>query len=229
MPDIDFSDKGLGRLPSKDERDRKFSVNLLVATIDPPPRKPSRWYRTGPVLDQGSTSECVGFSWRQWMSSAIIMTKVNLGPDATTIYHGAQKLDEWEGENYNGSSVRGGAKFLQSSGRILSYHWANTIDEMKDFLLRGLGTIVVGTNWYQEMFSPDATGIVRIGGNIAGGHAYLCIGYSKPRDSFRFVNSWGLGFAERGRFWMKSDEMARLLVEDGEACCAIEIPIIKAA
>ena len=36
----------------------------------------------------------------------------------------SQKLDEWAGENYDGTSVRGAAKYLQKNKKIGNYYWA---------------------------------------------------------------------------------------------------------
>ncbi len=167
---------------------------------------------------------CVGHAWRQWISSALMMTKT--GPDAFTIYHEAQKVDEWPGEepDYEGTSVRGGAKYLQAVGHLKEYRWAQTIDDVRVWLLSGKGTVVMGTTWYEGMFSPDPkTGLVKPTGRVAGGHAYLCIGYSEPKGAFRYINSWGRSWGQDGRFWMDGEDAERLLVnEDGEACIGTE-------
>jgi hypothetical protein len=208
---------GLGRLPARDPRDLLYPMRSLVSA---PPPVTFRYYRTGAVLDQGQTPRCVGYAWRQWLSSALLMTKT--GPDADAIYHGAQQNDEWPGEDYDGSSVRGGAKFLSNLGHIRTYVWAAHVGDMIAFLLGGKGTIVLGTNWYDGMFQPDKNAVVSIGGAVAGGHAYLCIGYSAPRGVFRFINSWGPTFGDRGTFWMTGETVERLLTEDGEAVAASE-------
>ena len=57
--------KGLGRLPSLDFRDRLFN-------LPPPVEMPTqrvKHYRTGPVLNQGSTSQCVAYSGEQFLVS----------------------------------------------------------------------------------------------------------------------------------------------------------------
>jgi hypothetical protein len=190
----------------------------------------SRYYRAGPVLYQGDTGTCVGQSWRQWLSSAPIMTKD--GPDAYDLYRMCTRVDEWTDNDHEhrlpneqlkfGSSVRAGAKVITSLSRMQSYVWAFSVDDMKAWLLGGHGTIVMGSVWKTQMFTPDAKGYCRVRGVVEGGHAYLCVGYSSYWRAFRFINSWGDWWGHKGRFWMTEDDVALLLQEGGEACTAIE-------
>lgn len=220
MSDVtDLGRKGLGRLPASDERDAQFRL-LVPATVDLPSYK---YYSTGPVLDQGAYPHCVGYSWRQWLSSALLKTKT--GPAAPYIYSEAQKVDEWPGEAYAGTSVRGGAKVLQTLGHIDSYVWAWDANTVKNFILSGQGTAVVGTNWYEDMFTPKDGYLIPTGSNV-GGHAYLLVGFSQDRNAFRMINSWGRVWGEAGRAWIKYEDMARLIAEDGEACTAYEKKVI---
>lgn len=209
---------GLGRLPAEDERDGQFrmAVPLEVELRD------YRYYRTGPVLNQGAYPHCVGYAWRQFLSSAHLMS-IGEGPTATNIYVEAQKIDEWPGENYDGTSVRGGAKYLQRVGRIGPYSWAWDATTIRSWLLSDQGTVVVGTNWYNTMFHPDGSGYLHPTGSLAGGHAYLIVGYSTDREAFRILNSWGREWGQSGRAWVAFEDMNRLISQDGEACTAIEL------
>jgi hypothetical protein len=209
---------GLGRIAKPDPRDRRF---LMRDARPAPATLPAyRYYRAGPVLDQGATSSCVGHAWRGWLSAAPLMTRT--GPDAFAIYHGAQTMDEWEGENYLGSSVRGGAKYLQQLGHVASYLWAFNAQDIATWLLAGHGSVVLGINWYEAMFDPDRLGIIHKAGALAGGHAILCVGYSQPHGLFRLVNSWGGGWGEHGRAWISGEDLESLMAEDGEAACGTE-------
>lgn len=207
---------GLGRLPSKDERDQRFLLQVPAAVE----LKPFRFYRTGPVLDQGAYPYCVGYAWRQWLSSAHLMTKT--GPAAPTIYSDAQTWDEWEGNSYDGTSVRGGAKALKARGHIGTYSWAFNASTIRDWVLSDGGTVVVGTNWYTGMFDLVA-GHLEPTGELVGGHAYLIVGFSTDRQAFRVLNSWGRDWGESGRAWVSFANMQRLISEDGEACTATEV------
>ncbi len=216
-------DIGLGRLHSPDERDFKF----LMATNLPTeaPKVTQKFYYTKPVLDQGRTPHCVAFSHMQRLRSSPVIQK-NIAPDTTAIYNLAQTIDEWPGEDYDGTSVRAGAKALIQLGYYERYYWAYDAVTVKNYLLNGQGTIILGTNWFHDMFFPDKNGFVKLTGRLAGGHAYLCIGYTEKRGAFRFVNSWGKDWGQAGRFWMLGEDVDKLIQDAGEACLPIEIPHI---
>ena len=108
---------GLGRLHAPDERDRNFPMRAALRPVAAPVSK--IWW-PGTVLDQGQTPQCVGFAWRGWMLSSPERVAANYGPDGPAIYAGAQQNDEFPGTDYEGSSVRGGAKFLTASGSFIA-------------------------------------------------------------------------------------------------------------
>lgn len=233
---------GLGRRPSPDHRDRRFAMSRVVpVTLAPKPRQLP--YHLGPTLDQGDTSQCVGFSNRHKLTAAPIMVKEAQGLSALDIYIGAQDNDEWEGHDYEGTSVRGAFKFLASKGFIGSYVWATTVQEAHVFLWNGHGTVVNGTDWTDDMFNPDEHGFVHPTGAVAGGHAYHKF-WSVARDKngtklavseigaadldkseSHFQNSWGEGWGIRGRFRMTWREEQQLLDAEGECGAGIELKV----
>ena len=92
-------------------------------------------------------------------------------------------------------------------------------------ILNWLGThgpVVLGTNWYQGMFEADKTGLIVPTGSLAGGHAYLVLGYDEATKRLLCQNSWGTGWGLRGRFSLHYEDAERLLHEDGEACTPVE-------
>lgn len=208
----------LGRKHAMDDRDQNFP---LSAVLEEPVTLPSyRYYFTGPVHDQGDRPSCVGHAWSQWLMSDLIRTRS--GPQAYTIYREAQKIDEWPGEAYDGTSVRAGAKYLQSLGHIASYHWAQSVEDIVRWLLSGAGTVVLGTYWHEGMFYPDKKGFIHPTGPAVGGHAYLLVGWSRKRNAGRIVNSWGRDWGQGGRAWLAGDDLAGLFHTRGEACVAVE-------
>lgn len=211
--------KGLGRIYAPDERDWLLAAVAVEPVAEPITRR-RPFYHTGSTLDQGPHPTCVGHAWRQWLSSARLMTRS--GPGAVEIYQAAQKADEWDGEGYAGTSVRAGAKVLQAGGHIKSYLWAYDVESMREWIVSGMGTIVLGTNWYRGMMQPDQRGYIVPGGSSVGGHAYLCVGYSPGRAAFRIINSWSSQWGENGRAWIDQQDMAGLLAQQGEACMAVE-------
>lgn len=205
------ADPRLDRLVQFDEESRKYPVRKLVAD-----KKPRSYTWKCPVwLDQGREGACVGFSTAQKMATRFAALDGVDEKIASMLYHSAQKLDEWEGEAYEGSSVLGGMKAATQAGFIKSYHWAFTIEEV--ILALGYnGGGVAGINWYTGMFHPDSNGIIAPTGSVAGGHAILVNGIDLKKGLVRFHNSWGKDWGVNGECFMKIDDFARILKEDGE-------------
>ncbi len=204
-----------GRLDAVDDRDHLHRMALAVGQVT---RTDMHWI-TGPVLDQGQQPHCVGYAWKQFLQTTPRRTLV--GPGGDTIYHEAQQVDEWPGESYDGTSVRAGAKVLTSRGQLNEYIWGFDVETVRGYVLMR-GPVTIGSIWYDGMMNPDTNGWVYRTGNMVGGHAYLACGYSSKRNAFRCVNSWGLGWGQRGKFWLHRDELAALMQQGGEACSAIE-------
>jgi len=233
----DFTDRGFGRLPAPDARDRQYPMRAALRPVALPAQ---RYYATGPQLplDQGQTGTCVAHAWTGFLLAAPMMDKSV--PSAFDTYRGLVLEDEFPENDVEallpnaqlqyGSSVRGGAKYFQSQGRLKSYVWASGVEDMRRWLLGGFGTVVLGTEWHWNMSELDRAYRAHLGGGIAGGHAYLCIGYSTPKKMFRCLNSWGPTFGAHGRFWIHQDDMAILLAAQGEAAAAVEqaIPPVSA-
>lgn len=139
-----------------------------------------------------NTSMCVGYSWTHWLAAGPIVQKNKIEGypiNPSYVYSEAQKNDYWEGEEYDGTSVRAGAKILKRDGYIQSYSWAWDIDTLVDTLLT-LGPVVVGTIWYYDMFFP-INNIITASGSEVGGHAYLLDGINMKKKLIRIKNSWG--------------------------------------
>lgn len=212
-----------GRLPSPDARDARYPMRALL-----PPQIPlvSKFYTTGPTLDQEKTPQCVGYAWRQFLTSAPVETLD--GPTAPEIYHQAQLNDEWPGEAYSGTSVRGAATALTTDARLKSYVWGTSAAEVRDFLIT-TSTVVMGTDWLNNMFTPTANGVLKVSGGKAGGHAYLLCGYDVKTNYFQMMNSWGESWGQHGKAWMRFSDLDKLLKNGGEACAAVELEIVPVA
>jgi hypothetical protein len=213
---------GLFRLPAPDPRDGGFPLRALIPSVTPV--RVSRMYSGGPILDQGDTSECVAFAWKQWLDSAPIKDLQAQPPDPLAIYSSAQALDEWAGAPHDGTSVRAGAKVIQNLHRLGSYRWSTSADDVRLYLLT-TGTVVFGTSWYSGMWETSPGGFLKVSGSVVGGHAFLCVGYSQLRGAFRFCNSWGRAWGDHGRFWLSGEDVQRLLDEQGEACAGVEVRV----
>jgi hypothetical protein len=213
---------GFGRLIAPDQRDKQYPMRKLLRRIELP--KSRMWQsRRGFVLDQGNVGACVGFSWAGFLEAAPWMHQMT-NEDGLRFYHLAQDNDEWAGNAYEGSSVRGGAKALQILGLIEgTYVWAQKEQDVWDFV-RGRSPVVAGTTWLTGMFAPDAKGYLNLTGGEEGGHAWLILGANDKRQAYRMQNSWGIGWGEQGRAWIRREDFKVLLEElGGEACSAVEV------
>ena len=85
-----------------------------------------------------------------------------------------------------------------------------------------IGPVVVGTYWYLRMFYPDRSGLIRIGGPIVGGHAYVINGIDTNKKLFRIKNSWGRRWGINGSAYISFNDMSRLIMMNGEICLASE-------
>lgn len=216
---------GMGRRPAEDPRDAAYPLSAALPRRAPGVRY-RYWWDRGWWGDQGWRPWCVAYAWLHWLEdgpSTVAPRAPGVGPaaDPSRVYYDAQRIDEWPGEAYDGTSVRAGAKVLQGLGFIREYRWGWTLEDLLGAVLQ-LGPVVVGTWWYAGMFNPDAEGRIRISGPAVGGHAYLINGVSVARGLFRLKNSWGRRWGNQGRAWISFADMERLIHEQGEVCIALQ-------
>ena len=198
-----------GRLHKRDDRDYPFTP-VVTARVCRFWRQRRRAYQAGP--------SCVGFAWENWGLCAPI---VNEFP-GVLIYNLAKCFDEWPGFDYDGTSIRAGAKVLLHAGMISEYRFGWDLqDIIPTILVRG--PVVFGTQWRSGMDQPDREGIIRAKGRVVEGHAYLVNGFDGRRGLLRIQNSWHRwGLCGRSVAFLPAEDAARLLASDGEACLAIE-------
>lgn len=213
----------LGRLEIPDSRDADYPLSAVLPALAPT-RTYRYWNDTQWWGDQGSRPWCVAYAWLHWLEDGPVTHKLPVEPayPPSEIYHRAQQIDQWPGENYDGTSVRAGAKALVERNMISAYHWAWEVSVLTYALLT-TGPVVLGTRWYQGMFQPDQDYFLHPTGNVAGGHAYVLNGVNVEKERFRVKNSWGRNWGNNGRAWMSFETVQKLLNEQGEACMAMEI------
>jgi hypothetical protein len=226
---------GMGRLPHPDTRDADFPARLALR-----PRSvaavASRYWNRGATLDQGPTPRCVAYSWLTLLEAGPVTNRKAL-PDPAELYRQAQELDEWPGSDYDGTSVRAGAKALQALGYLSAYLWAFDPGTVADWLLQH-GPVVFGTAWPDSMMTPDAKGWLTVkqdgplDGPHAAGHAYCGVGallFKRCPDGSKgaviLQNSWGAGWGLKGTAWLSLVDMGKLLAAGGECCMPSEIKV----
>lgn len=189
--------------------------------------------------DQGREGACVGFGTSMMMA----LTNRKQDPlhrqyryNPMWLYREAQKVDEWPGENYSGTSVRAACDVLRNIGhvRVLrgkdqpvslsegidTNRWATGIDEIRAAIYSGLA-VSIGINWYRDFDTPHTrNGELFIGQDnwlqtgIRGGHCVCIYRMSDRRNAFRILNSWGASYPP---VWFPYDVIKALLMQDGEA------------
>ena len=231
------SDPRLDRVPEHDARSRAYDVRALLAapTVLPPLRSftwPNRY-----VSDQGSEGACVGHGHvgRSVNAPIISATKGTTDDDVSEMafraYKDAQLVDEWPGEDYDGTSVLAGAKVMTEEGMYTSYWWAFNIDSVL-LAIAYVGPVVLGIPWLDTMFHPRPSGLLDCTGKIAGGHCIRARGvrlHAKlageglaPIEVVRLTNSWGRDYGLNGDAYIRVDDLAELLEDEGDACVPVE-------
>lgn len=167
--------------------------------------KSYRYYNIGPILDQGREGACTGFGVQAYLNAAPIMSSGG-NREAQRLYHRARQIDEWEGEDYEGSSISAATRAAVELGTIGKWGFARSRDECLQWKLGGFGGIIYGMNWYEGMYVPNAEGFLRPTGKLTGGHCLFDRGVSRWMND-RPQNSWGRGWGEGGLAWFLDADM----------------------
>jgi hypothetical protein len=224
-------DRTFDRRQHFDEASRAYPIRTVVGKVE---RVAKQW-RPGLTIDQGQEGECVGYGWTGELLASPVRVKVRDEAAGNALAHGvyqrAQQLDDWPGENYEGTAVIAGAKALVERGYMPEYRWAFGIDDVIDTLVAH-GPVVVGTNWHDSMYETRPSGLIEVSGPVVGAHCWLLYGYHpsmrlrgedwKARfEVVRMRNSWGLSYGLGGSGFVKVTDMAALLTDGGEACVPV--------
>lgn len=211
----------LDRLRHVDLRSLNFRVQAPVVY------KPRSYtWKPGAVLDQGREGACVGFGWAHELAARPSTVRNVTGDTARTLYRTAQKIDEWAGESYEGTSVLAGAKAVKATGHIAEYRWCLSIEDLV-VALGYHGPVVIGVDWYSGMFNVNAEGFLKPTGGIQGGHCVMLNGVTLRkaadgsidymRSYVRGVNSWGADWGVSGHFRIALIDMMQLF-PGGDFC-----------
>ena len=211
---------GLGRIPSPfDERD--YNLRRFIhkgALLEDMPEEVV-WDFPSKSLDQGETPHCVGFTMADFGINLPVHTPYT-NEDGHSFYY-LCKIEDGEPRMENGSTMRSLAKALLNEGKIEAYAFAPDMATIKWWLLNK-GSIMVGTAWTSDMFSPDENYIIRPTGSNEGGHAYLLNEWTK--DGYIGIqNSWGDQWGDNGKAYISAEDFEKLFIYDGEAVTAVEL------
>jgi len=218
--------------PRHDVRSLSFPARTLFRTTEPVNRT---WRAPLVPLDQGREGACVGYGWtHEALSTPVAVDLSRLGQTqwpknpalfAASVYRDAQRIDEWAGEAYEGTSVNAGAKIMRQRGIIKEWRWAFGVDDVI-LSIGNLGPVVLGIVWYSGMYTAR-DGIVDVSGDIVGGHCLIANATRKKgvifpdEEAIGWVNSWGPTYGVNGRAWIRRSELASLLAQQGEAAVPV--------
>jgi len=208
---------------ARDDRDEQFG--LAPPDYDLPAKVDYRNLML-PVEHQDGSNACVGFAgsavceYWEWKKTGY---RVNLS--ATMGYHKAKECDEYQGVDYEGTSIRGFCKAVAKYGICEDKFWmfGKTPQEgyqknalqRNEIVYRNLALnkslliptikralheyapVVVGLWVYRNWTEVKDDGHIPEGGEQkTGGHAMVIVGYQE--DEFILRNSWGINWGENG-------------------------------
>jgi hypothetical protein len=221
--DVQAGRPRLGRNLWLDRRSLAHMVENDVAAMGHHLRNTS-WERVLPVLDQGHLGSCTGNAGTGALGTqpfydaagrAVLPADAATGEKfAVQLYEEATVADGYPGvypPDDTGSSGLAICKVLKRRGTITGYRWARSAYGFLRLLQDG--PVLQGMPWYQSFFDPDSNGFIDanpawLSSGRAGGHEVEAVGVElDAADAFNsvitYVNSWGTGWGDSGRFRMR--------------------------
>lgn len=235
-----------GRVESPDVRDKNFPMRLMLDPARqqfPRERAPdgSRYHQPGRIWPQGYTGTCVEHGWRHYCEASPIRQPLPF--PQFDYYRSIIQHDEFQGNDSEasgpvsglqfGTSVRAGAEGLITLGIVKSYLWAETIEDVRGWLML-FGPVVIGFGWKSGMMQTDSEGFIRATGAEEGGHCTMFYGWNdfaryagRRVQAVRMQQSWELPWGDdgKGRAWMLADEFEERMHSGGEVCAAVELRV----
>jgi hypothetical protein len=161
----------------------------------------------GDILDQGPDGTCVGHAWVAWHNCKPTGFLHQQGHEKALEWYDAATLkDPWPDNDWDrsaGTTTQAGVEVGIEWGLGESYVWAESIEAISAFIRAGAASVVVGTYWYESMFEPSSSGVVKVdlSSGIAGVHEYFVTGVHKD-GYFKLQISWGDEWADGGMFYL---------------------------
>jgi hypothetical protein len=196
-------------------------------------------------LNQGQVGSCTGNAGVKSISIAPFVGNYS-ETDALNYYSQATKRDNGcactastcSGSyppNDTGSSGDSVYTCMQQAGILKGFTQADTFIDLMAGLNAGR-VCILGANWYNSMFSPLASGQLKVttSSGLAGGHEFVIIGHDSVNSRTWMLNSWGywgVCFAEQittstpldgtgcGYAWFADADVQKLYNSGAEGDC----------
>jgi hypothetical protein len=208
----------LGRNVNHDPRSRGFRVSKARGTRDRVLHK-----RHSRVFDQGDIGSCTGNALVGALSCDPLFRADDRWGEkkAVQAYSLATRLDPFDGEyppDDTGSDGNSVCKAGVQLGWLARWEHAFGIMDALDALQ--VGPVITGVDWYESFDRPSDSGVIKIGGQIRGGHEFVVVSYAPAIDPLDSLvgcwQSWGMHYGLHGRFYMTVRTWGELLDADGD-------------
>ncbi|MGD2136954.1 MAG: C1 family peptidase [Gammaproteobacteria bacterium] len=189
------------------------------------------------ILDQKSEGACAGFALAGAINLLYRFAGQNIKVSARMLYEMARRNDEWPGEDYDGSSLRGAIRGWANMGVCYEEEWpfqarrrgSLTIRRAKQARRNTIGAyyrlrpivnhyhaalnevkvIAVSARVHRGWDSPKG-GRIRHFKRTEGGHAFILVGYNS--EGFWVQNSWNESWGEGGvALWSYEDWLENVM------------------
>ncbi len=227
IPEIKLGKHRLGRHINHDPRSLRFVV---------PPAKVDKsvvWPRHIPILDQGNLGSCTGnaetgaLGCDPFWPTFDAATQASLNEKmAVKIYSLATTIDPYQGQyppTDTGSDGLSASKAAKQLNFISGYVWATSLAEAMTLIQNG--PFIAGTDWTTNMDKPNSEGIIKdpAGGQVRGGHEYVCRERDADKGLWWFDNSWGGTWGKSGRFAYDDAGLTALLGRGGDLTSSVPL------
>lgn len=210
------------RFDPQDNRDMPFKASEITL-----PSAVNNLEYITPIKNQQHEGSCVGFAVTKGVEMAYWKKTLERSDlSERWAYENAKQNDEWPGNAYEGSSVRGGLKGVHKSGLCPENFWpyvpgkpgrpkSGAIKEAMKFKIKSYakivgmqdikaaifrnGVVVASAMVHDGWMNPNKkTAVIPYKPQYKdlGGHAFIIVGYNK--NGFIVVNSWGTEWGKKG-------------------------------
>jgi len=229
---------------------------MYEPTLDELPAVLDNRKYAGPILNQGREGACVGFglaavaNYLIWNRTKTRAKPIMISP--RMLYEMTKRYDEWQGEHYDGTSLRGAMKGWNKHGVCPETAWpydpkdgGRLTPQRQEAALRfplgayyrvrhlhlnhmqsainTVGVLCASALAHSGWDRVDATGHIPYRNDPIEGHSFAMIGYDA--EGFWIQNSWGTDWGAKGFGHLSYDDW----LENGYDCWVARLGVVTTA